>query len=390
MADEARGDPRLRVLRVIARMNVGGPALQVTGLVRGLDPERFDHRVLTGRVGPDETDYIALRAADLSLVDVPDLGRSVRAGSDVRALAQVGREIRRFRPDIVHTHTAKAGALGRVSALALSVPAVVHTFHGHLLHGYFGPRVTQGVVQVERILAKRTTRLVAVGDAIRDDLLGAGIGRPEQYAVVPPGLDLPAGPNRGAARAELDLPPDVPVVTLVARLTRIKRPDRFLEVARATADRHPSAVFAICGDGDLLHEMRGLAAPLGERVRFLGWRGDVETIYAASDLVLLTSDNEGMPVSLIEAGLAGVATVTTDVGSAREVVAHGQTGLVVGLTTEALVAAVDRLLTNGDLRRRMASAAVPRAQALFGAGRLVADTERIYEEIAEEKGLRRQ
>src|SRR3954469_16763419 len=109
-------------------MNVGGPALQVTGLVRGLDPARFDHRVLAGRVGPDEADYVTLRAPGLPLVDVPDLGRSVRAGGDVRALASIAREIRRFRPDIVHTHTAKAGMLGRIAATSLRVPALVHTF----------------------------------------------------------------------------------------------------------------------------------------------------------------------------------------------------------------------------------------------------------------------
>ena len=381
---------RLRVLRVIARMNVGGPALQVTGLIRGLDPERFEHRVLAGRVAPGEADHVALRAPGLPVVDVPDLGRSVRAGSDVRALAQLTREIRRFQPDIVHTHTAKAGALGRVAASLTGVPAVVHTFHGHLLHGYFSPRTTRAVVHVERALARRSTRLVAVGATVRDDLLAAGIGRPEQYAVVPPGLSLPASPTRAAARAGLGLPTDVPVITLVARLTRIKRADRFLDIARSTAAAHPDAVFVVCGEGDLLDELRAQVADLGQRVRFLGWRADVEAVYAATDLAILTSDNEGMPVSLIEAALCGVPAVTTDVGSASEVVDHDRTGLVVAPTAGALTAAVDELLRNDARRIAMAAAAGPRARALFGVERLVADTESLYNEIATEKGLPRQ
>jgi glycosyltransferase involved in cell wall biosynthesis len=382
-------DRRLRVLRVIARMNVGGPALQVSGLIRGLDPMRFEHRVLAGRVGPDETDFAALRAPDLPLIDAPDLGRSVRAASDVRALSHLVREMRQFRPDIVHTHTAKAGALGRLAAAVSGVPAVVHTFHGHLLRGYFSPAVTRAVVQTERALARRSDRLVAVGGHVRDDLLAARIGKPQQYVVVAPGLELPAPPSRAAARAVLDLPHDAPVVTLVARLTQVKRPDRFLEVARAVVARHPDVVFAVCGDGELLAQLRQRAAPLGERVRFLGWRGDVETVYAATDVALLTSDNEGMPVSLIEAALSGVPAVTTDVGSACEVVAHGETGLVVDASVTALRDAVERLLSDAALRQAMGAAAAPRARALFGVQRLVADTEHLYEQIASEKGLPR-
>lgn len=378
---------RLRVLRIIARMNVGGPALQVTGLLDGMDPERFDHRVLTGHVGPGEADYLALRAPHAAVQHVDGLGRSVRAAADLRAMRTLIREIRAFRPHIVHTHTAKAGVLGRVTARACGVPAVVHTFHGHLLHGYFSPFVTRAVVLTERGLARSSTRLVAVGTQVRDDLLAAGIGRPEQYVVVPPGLALPPAPDRASARTSLGLPLDGHVVTLVARLTAVKRPERFVEVARVLVGRHPDAVFAVCGEGDLLPELQRQAADLGDRVRFLGWRGDVETVYAATDLVVLTSDNEGMPVSLIEAALSGVAAVATRVGSVAEVVADGETGLLVEPSVPALSQAVGLLLADESLRGRLASAAGPRAEALFGRGRLVADIERLYEQIAAEKHL---
>lgn len=373
---------RLRVLRVIARMNVGGPALQVTGLVQELDASRFDHRLLTGSVGPGEADYVELRAPGLPFTRVRGLGRSPDALDDLRALRQLTAEIRAFRPHVVHTHTAKAGVLGRVAARACGVPAVVHTFHGHLLHGYFSPTVTRAVVQVERALARTSTRLVAVGSQVRDDLLAAGIGKPSQYVVVPPGIALPTPPSREAARAELDLPPDVPVAVLVARLTSIKRPERFLDVAARLAQRHPDAVFAVVGEGDLLPSLQA-AAPAN--VRFLGWRSDVETVYAASDLAVLTSDNEGMPVSLIEAALCGVPAVSTRVGSVGEVVLDGRTGWL--CAPEGLVEAVAAALSDPDRLRAFGDAAREHASSAFSRRRLVADTERLYEQVAAEKGL---
>src|SRR3954467_15699358 len=181
-------------------MNVGGPALQVTGLVQGMNADRFDHRLLTGSVGPGEADYVELRAPGLPLTKVVGLGRSPRPLDDARALRMLVHEMRAFRPHIVHTHTAKAGVLGRTAATITRVPALVHTFHGHLLHGYFSPAVTRAVVQTERLLARRTDRLVSVGARVRDDLLAAGVGKASQYTVVAPGIALPPLPARDAAR----------------------------------------------------------------------------------------------------------------------------------------------------------------------------------------------
>ncbi|MGH9188930.1 MAG: glycosyltransferase [Acidimicrobiales bacterium] len=388
---------RTRVLRVIARMNVGGPALQVTTLTRGLPADRFETRLLVGDVGAGEADWTSLRAdggaagaggtgdngdhQGLDVVRIPGLGRDPDPLGDVRALAAVVREIRAFRPDIVHTHTAKAGALGRVAAFACRMPATVHTFHGHLLSGYFSPRVTGAIVLTERVLALRTTRLVAVGTRVRDELLAAGVGRPAQYAVVAPGLALPPAPMPPEARATLGLPPDRPVVAFVARLTAVKRPDRFVDVATQLAARHPDTLFVVAGEGPLAYTMRASAECLGDAVRFLGWRGDVETVYAAADVVVLTSDNEGMPVSLIEAAHAGRPAVTTAVGSAAEVVVDGETGFVTGPSPESLADAVSRLLDDPALRSTMGKTAAERAARLFTPSRLIADTVRLYDEI---------
>lgn len=376
---------RIRVMRVIARMNVGGPALQVSTLMRGLDSELFDHRLYAGFVGPDEADYVDQRAPDVQVHRVPALGRAVRPADDLRALSELTAAMRRFRPHLVHTHTAKAGALGRAAAVLARVPVRVHTYHGHLLRGYFSPAKTRLVVQAERGLAAVTDRLVAVGCSVRDDLLAAGIGRPGQYAVVPPGTAPAAAPGRSEARKRLGLPQDGPVVAWVGRVTRIKRPDRFLAVAREVRRAVPTARFLVCGNGDL-HGDLAAAADLRDSLHLLGWRADVESVYAAADVVLLTSDNEGMPVSLIEAGLAGVPAVATNVGSVAEVVRDGQTGLLAPPGAHELTRHTVRLLRDAPLRRRMGEQARVWTAQQFGAERLVRDTHDLYASLAVARG----
>ena len=374
----------IRVLRIIARMNVGGPALQVTALARHLDRSRYEQRLLVGSVGPEEADYLTLRAPDIEVVAVPGLGRAPSPLDDARALAALVAEMRRFEPHIVHTHTAKAGVLGRAAAMLAGVPLRVHTFHGHLLHGYFSPPVTRAVVLTERALARSTSRLVAVGHQVRDELIAAGIGWPCQYLVVPPGVELTPVPARESAREALGLPPEALVVAFVGRLTRIKRPDRFVAVASLLASRFSAATFLVAGEGQELAEVRRQAAHLGDRVLFLGWRSDVETVYAAADVTLLTSDNEGMPVSLIEAASVGCPGVTTGVGSAGEVVLDGQTGYVTDSSPGSLAEAVGRILASPALRARLGEAAAARARSLFSRERLVRDIGSLYDQLVDE------
>lgn len=233
---------------------------------------------------------------------------------------------------MVHTHTAKAGALGRLAAAVAGVPTVVHTFHGHLLHGYFSPPVTRTVVLTESVLARRTDRIVAIGEKVRDDLLAGGVGRPDQYAVIPPGVSVAPPPTRAAALAALGLAGG-PVVASIGRLIRVKRPDVLMAVAALL----PHVTFLVAGEGPLLEATRTTAPT---NVRFLGWRSDVEVVYAAADVALLTSDNEGEPVSLVEAALCDTPAVSSDVGSAREVVV----GEVAPADPLALATAVLRVL----------------------------------------------
>lgn len=377
---------RIRVMRVITRMNVGGPALQASVLMRGLDPERFDQRLYTGAVDPAEADYLELRAPDVRAHRVPTLGRSVRPADDLRTIAALVAEMRRWRPHIVHTHLAKAGIAGRAAAVAARVPARVHTYHGHLLYGYFSPARTRLIAAAERMSAHACDRLVAVGSRVRDELVAAGVGRPGQYVVVPPGTALAPLPGRDAAREALGVAGPEPVVAFVGRLTRVKRPDRLADVARRLRRFVPDVRFVICGGGDAAAAIEAVAGEFGAAMRVTGWRADTETVYAAADVVLLTSDNEGMPVSLIEAGLAGVPVVATNVGSVGEVVQDGVTGLLGPCDADELAVRVARLLVDEPLRREMGLRARMWTERSFGPARLVSDVAGIYTAIAEERG----
>ena len=261
----------IRVMRIIARMNVGGPAWQTSVLTRQIDPDRFETRLLVGSTDGDEADFLALRDPELPVVIIPGLGRSPGPLDDFRAFWGICREIRRFRPDIVHTHTAKAGVLGRVAAMVCRVPIRVHTYHGHLLYGYFSPMASGVIRIVERILARRTTALVSVGKRVRDDLLAAGIGQPAAYAVVPPGVVAPRVVDGNSARQLLGLPEGVPVALFVGRLTSIKRVDRLIEAFALLLDRVPKAVLVVAGEGALLDGMITEADPWEVRSGF--WDG---------------------------------------------------------------------------------------------------------------------
>ena len=374
------GEP-VRVLRIIARMNVGGPAWQSSVLTRGLAGHGYETRLLAGRVDKGEADFVALRDPDLPVVDIEGLGRSVRIGGDLRAFVSICREIRRFRPHIVHTHTAKAGVLGRLAAFVNRVPVRVHTFHGHVLHGYFSPPVSRLVRLVERVLARGTTALVAVGERVRDELVEAGIGQRDRFTAIAPGVEEPPAIDREIARQLLGLPLEVPVMMFVGRLTAVKRPDRLVEAFGMVLERIPEAVLAVAGEGELLEEVRRSVERLGDSVRLLGWQSDVGRLYAAADLVVISSDNEGMPMTLIEAAMAGVPGVTTDVGSASEVVVHGSTGLVVAPDARDLADAIVALLVDDERRSDMGRAAAEQAIVRFGAARLVADHVALYRRI---------
>jgi glycosyltransferase involved in cell wall biosynthesis len=369
-------------MRIIARMNVGGPAVQVTGLMRGFNTTEFDHRLYTGYCAADEADYLETIATDVQAIRIDGFGRRLSLGGDVKAFISLISEIRSFKPHVVHTHTAKAGFLGRIASIISLQPSIrVHTFHGHLLNGYFGSFKRFLVVIAEKILAIFTGQLLAVGDKVRQDLLNAGIGKKEKFGLMPPGLVIKKLPTKGESLKSFGLSDSRLQCVFIGRITQIKRPDRFLDVVSEVKKRGIDLDFFMAGDGELLEGCRKRIADQKLPVTVLGWQSDIEKVLSAADIVLLTSDNEGTPLSLIQAGMAGLPVVTTNVGSVPEVVLDGVTGIITDLDVQEIANALEKLARDEALRERLGLAAQEFTLANFGVGRLVHDHEELYKKL---------
>jgi glycosyltransferase involved in cell wall biosynthesis len=395
MSREA-ADGEIPILRIIARLNVGGPAIQTINLTRRLVPRGYRTVLLRGREGPQEgsMDHLA-EALGVEPVYVPGLRRSLGL-HDLRALWGVMRWLQRLRPRILHTHTAKAGALGRIAVLIMPWrrPAVViHTFHGHVFEGEFSPRVSRIVAWIERQLARQSTRVIAVSEEVGDDLVRLGVAPPERVEVVRLGFDLTPftveGPRRDElrrqTRARFGIPDGARVVTLIARVVKVKRVDRFLGMARQLSDRE-DVWFLVAGDGDLRESLAGSddARALGDRLVWAGFQRDIPAICFASEVVVLTSDNEGTPVCLIESQAARVPVVTTAAGGVETVVLDCETGRIVDRDIPALAAAVGELLDHPELRDRWGRRGREHSLAKFSIERLVDEIDELYQRLLRE------
>lgn len=369
-------------MRIIARMNVGGPAVQVSGLMRSFNTSEFDQRLFTGFCAADEADYLDTVAKDINSTRINGFGRRVSLGGDLKAFLSLIREIRSFKPHVIHTHTAKAGFLGRfASILSFHSSIRVHTFHGHLLSGYFGSFKTMLVVYAEKILAIFTHQLLAVGDRVRQDLLAVGVGKSEKFGLMPPGLAIGKLPNKEDSQEFYGLSRYTIQCAFIGRVTQIKRPDRFLAVVSEIKKRGVAIEFFIAGDGELLQICRERIAHEDLPIKVLGWQNNIEQVLSAADVVVLTSDNEGTPLSLIQAGMAMLPVVTTRVGSVPEVVLQGVTGIIVNLDVQEIADALEKLANSPELRAQMGASAQEFTLANFGVKRLVNDHEVLYKKL---------
>jgi glycosyltransferase involved in cell wall biosynthesis len=401
----------LRILRIIDRLNVGGPAKHVVWLTAGLDRREFETLLVAGRVADGEGDmgYFA-EAAGVEAETIDEMSRELSV-RDVAVVFKLLRLMRRFRPDIVHTHKSKAGAVGRVAAFlyrwlapstlrgAPRACKVVHTFHGHTFSGYFGPTRERIFLAVERVLARLATdRIVVVSELQRQEISGPfRVGRSEQFRVVPLGIDFDeVATEPSGLRAELGLRPDDLLVATVGRLCPIKNQRLFLEAARRIGERRDSCHvrFVVVGDGELRVELEREAGRLGlrDRVTFTGFREDVARLYSDFDVVALTSRNEGTPVTLIEALCAGRAVVSTEVGGVGDLLGerlHEENGVTEwqhGLSVptddaQSLARAIECLLSQPELRAAMGARGRAFVRERLSTGRLVADVAALYREI---------
>jgi glycosyltransferase involved in cell wall biosynthesis len=369
----------VKVMQIIARMNVGGPAVLVADLVRNHDIQRFSTELVTGYCDENESDYLEEVAQDVFAIRVPGLGRSVSPLKDLTALFLLIREIRKFKPDVIHTHTAKAGVLGRIAGLIARPQAKrVHTFHGHLLHGYFSPGKTRVVIGLEKVLGLITHRFIAIGNVVKNDLVQAEIAQDSKFEVIYPGLqDLDRYPKPDA-RSTLGLDPRKKYLVFVGRLTSIKRPERLIDLARFLKDNHPDAWLLIAGAGELLDELSAEAQRDVLPITFLGWRKDIGAILSASDIAVLCSDNEGIPLTLIQASQAGLPIVSTDVGSVSDIVISGTTGLLTEISSKGLIEGVSTLLDDPALCERFGKAGQERAREFFSSLAMIEHHQRLY------------
>jgi glycosyltransferase involved in cell wall biosynthesis len=386
---------QIRLVRIIARLNIGGPAIQAITLTSALESRGYRTRLVRGREGPTEgnMDYLADQLGVVPTA-VDSMRRDPGPG-DVRALLKLVSILKRDRPRLVHTHAAKAGTLGRVATLvafprAAERPILVHTFHGHSLTGYFSGRTAGFFRRVERQLARHTDVLIAVSDEVRDDLVRLGVAEQSKFVVVPLGFDLSRflddsdrERRRSEMRARWGIPENDQVVTLIARLVPIKRVDRFLRAARLLATRERIR-FVVVGDGELRDALvtSDDALALSDRLVWAGFLREMPDACFASDVVVLTSDNEGTPVSLIEAQAAAVPVVGTDVGGVRSAVRDGETGLLAPRDDEeAIASAIARLLDNPTGATEMGAAGRRHASATYALARLVDDHDRLYRKL---------
>jgi len=372
----------LRVMHVIARMNVGGPAVLVADLMRSVDPNRFEQVLVTGYCDENESDYLDVVASDIEAIRIVGLGRSVSVRKDLRAFNRLIHEIRKFDPDVIHTHTAKAGVLGRMAGLIAKPTAQrVHTYHGHLLQGYFSKGKTRLIIFIEKCLGWISHGLISIGTNVMNDLLKVGIGSESKFRVIFPGLQSFGVMAKVQARTELNLDPDKLYVVFVGRLTQIKRPDRLLGVVAELRKDYPNLHLLVAGAGELFDSTKSAAESQELPITFYGWRNDVARILCASDIAILCSDNEGIPLTLIQAAQAGLPIVSTNVGSVSDIVKHGMTGTLVGCSSTELAEALKMLIKDEDLRARYAAAGKARANDFFASKGMVQAHELFYTEL---------
>ncbi len=379
---------KIKIVRVIARLNIGGPAIHTVLLAEGLDKAAFETFLLAGRPDTDEGDMSWLAAEKgVKIEYIPQLGRKI-CFRDLPAFLKILKLLWKIKPDIIHTHTAKAGTLGRLAAVLAGVPVRIHTFHGHVFDGYFSPVKSNIFIVIERVLGIFTDKVIVVSESVRREIsVKLKIVPDRKCAVIKLGFDLSKfldnGILKGALRKEFKIGSGTLLIGIVGRLVPIKNHKMFLRVAGKVIDSMPGhdLKFLIVGDGELRQylEAEVRKAGLENHVIFTGWIKDVAKVYADLDIIALTSLNEGTPVSLIEAMASARPVVATSVGGVGDIIMDGERGLLAG--SEDVGGFADKvvyLLRDENKRKKMASVGREYARNTFHKDRLIRETESLY------------
>ncbi len=396
---------KIKIMRIITRLNVGGPAIHSLLLTRRLDPDRFETLLITGQLGRDEGDmgYLAEEMGIRPII-IPTLGRELAALDDCVSFFRIFWLILKERPDIIHTHLAKAGTLGRVAGVLAKFVLIFlgkkirmfHTYHGHIFYGYFGPVKTRVFIYIERALALVCRKVIIISRRLKNDIVKTYRIIPEtKAAVIPLGFDFDrlATNESGAKRfrREAGVAPGEKLVGIVGRLTTIKNHDLFLRAAaRCLADNTmPPVRFVVVGDGELrgFLERRAEELKIAPRVTFTGWRHDMGEVYAGLDALMLTSINEGTPVTIIEAMAVGIPVIATAVGGIPDLLGEETEGLpksrergvmVASGDEEGLVGGLRLILTDNATAAPMVERAREFSRRVYDSKRLIQDIESLY------------
>lgn len=394
-----------RVLRIFNRLILGGPSFHVTYLTKFLEPD-FETKLLVGMKDDHEQDAdFLINQYQLQTIEIPSLKRAIQWNDDYAAYKHIKQIINEFKPHIVHTHAAKPGAIGRLAASACGVPIILHTFHGHVFHSYFGKLKSEIFIQAERYLAKKTDRIIAISEQQKEELsLRFKICPPEKIMVIPLGLDLEKFyqnqiTKRAAFRTKYQIQNHEIAIGIVGRIVQIKNHTLFINAIHTVLKQTSYALkIIVVGDGDcrmaLFEQLQHLNIPFNyypenqqaEIVTFTSWLTEMDEVYAGLDIVALSSLNEGTPVSLIEAQAANKPIVSTDVGGVRDVVVENETAFITPSDdVDAFATALLKLTENENLRTKMGSQGCNLVKLKYDKSRLVNDIRTLYYELLDEK-----
>lgn len=387
---------KIKILRVIARLNVGGPAIHTVLLSHHIHNQEFDTQLVAGPIPENEGDmsYLADERG-VQVNYVKELQRELSPINDLKALFQLMKVMLKYRPDIVHTHTAKAGFIGRGAAILYNLitktkTKTIHTFHGHVFHGYFTPLKTKLFLYIERFLAKKTDVIITITDKQQKEILDYGIGQSNQHKMIPLGLDLErfySNTNNNFLRSTYTIPNTKKLIGIVARFTQIKNLEMFIRVAKLIHKKDPNTHFFMIGDGEDRPMLEALSKEkkATNYITFSGFLKNLPDVYSSLDLVLLTSNNEGSPVSIIEAMSSGVPVVSTAVGGVPDLFTdYGKKFLVQPNDDEAMASIALKLLSSEDDRIRFVQEHQDATFKKYSFDRLVQDLTKTYKELTYE------
>jgi glycosyltransferase involved in cell wall biosynthesis len=391
-----KSDNPIKIINLLSRMNIGGPSVHTVLLTKYLDNEKYQSILVSGTLSEGEGDMSYLvEQYHIEHRSIKTLQRKISVIDDLKAVLELYRLFKKEKPQIVHTNLAKAGMVGRLAAWLAGVPVILHTYHGHVFSGYFSATKTSLYIFIEKFIALISTKIVVVSEMIKKDICSVyKITKEKNISVIPLGFELDNMASldkyRGSFRKQFSIPEDSLVIGIVGRITGIKNHQLFVDVANILLQFNNKIHFLIVGDGELREEIEKAVYDLGisENLHFTGWITATAKMYADLDIMLLTSKNEGTPVTVIEAMYYKIPVVSSNVGGLSDLIEDGKTGFLVNsLIAEDYIQVIVKLLESLQVRDKIGFTAHKFITDQFNVNRLITDMTELYTELLNKKGI---